>query len=148
MVGAGGLTRPSAVVECETGGVITVLYDADCGFCTRSARWLERRGAAVVITPLQANDLTVLRVDAERAVRELPVVLESGEVVYGATAIREALAAGPWWMRAVSVAMRFPPLAALAGVVYRWVAANRHRLPGGTASCSLDERPDQSGGHR
>lgn len=30
-----------------------------------------------------------------------------------------------------------PGVRTIAGVVYRWVARNRHRLPGGTAQCSL-----------
>lgn len=117
--------------------MVMVLYDADCGFCTASAAWLRRWGATAAITPLQAHDFGALGVDADRVLRELPAVLDSGEVVYGASAIREALATGPWWMRGAAAALRFPPLTALANPVYRWVAANRHRLPGGTASCAL-----------
>jgi predicted DCC family thiol-disulfide oxidoreductase YuxK len=30
-----------------------------------------------------------------------------------------------------------PGVEAVAGVVYRWVARNRHRMPGGTAQCNL-----------
>ena len=33
----------------------------------------------------------------------------------------------------------FSPISAL---VYRWVAANRHRLPGGSATCKLEDNFD------
>ena len=39
---------------------------------------------------------------------------------------------GPAGIRAVNT---------LAGIVYRWVARNRHRLPGGTPACSLPPAP-------
>lgn len=32
----------------------------------------------------------------------------------------------------------FSPISAL---IYRWIAANRHRLPGGTKECSIEDRP-------
>jgi predicted DCC family thiol-disulfide oxidoreductase YuxK len=32
-----------------------------------------------------------------------------------------------------------PPVSALAWPIYRWIARNRHRLPGGTAACSLSQ---------
>lgn len=120
-------------------GVVTpiILYDADCGFCTRSARLLERLGAAASFAPLQRADLVALDVDPARAEHELPAV-HAGGVAYGAHAIRVALATGPWWMRALAVVLGLPVIAGLAQVGYRWVAANRHRLPGGTTACTLE----------
>ncbi|MEA4944378.1 MAG: DUF393 domain-containing protein [Propionicimonas sp.] len=118
----------------------TILYDADCGFCTRSARWLVRRGVQARVVPLQSVELESLGVDPERAKRELPAVTDAG-VAYGAGAIRAALATGPWWMRAAAACLAPAPLAALAEAGYRWVAANRHHLPGGTDVCSLDPGP-------
>ena len=113
-----------------------LLYDADCGFCTRSASWLARRGVPGV-RPMQSVDLDALGVDAVRATREIPAVLASGEVVYGARAIGEALRQGPWWLRAAGWLIR-RPLAWPAALAYRLVARYRHRLPGGTGECRLD----------
>ncbi|MDQ7993425.1 MAG: DUF393 domain-containing protein [Propionicimonas sp.] len=116
----------------------TALYDADCGFCTASARWLERRGATAAFEPLQAADLSRLGVDGDRAVRELPAVLPDGTVAYGADAVRATLATGPAWMRISGAFLGLRPLRRPAHALYRWVAAHRHRLPGGTGACALD----------
>ena len=40
-----------------------LLYDADCGFCTRSAAWLKGRLPHLRIEPLQRADLDALGVD-------------------------------------------------------------------------------------
>ncbi len=112
-----------------------LLYDADCGFCTRSASWLSWVGVPGVRS-LQSVDLPALGVDAARAAREIPAVLASGQVVYGARAIGEALRFGPVWLRGAGWLVR-GPLAWLAALVYRVVARYRHRLPGGTGECRL-----------
>lgn len=122
--------------------MVTVLYDADCGFCTRCAQVLARWGATATVSPLQTADLTTLGVDASRALRELPTVLDDGAVVYGAEAFRVALTTGPWWMRTFARLLRLWPLSVLARWTYAVVAANRYRLPGATAACAV-RRPDQ-----
>jgi len=35
--------------------------------------------------------------------------------------------------------MTKPPVSWLAGLVYRWVAKNRHRLPGGSRQCKIED---------
>jgi predicted DCC family thiol-disulfide oxidoreductase YuxK len=122
------------------GGVVptaaVLLFDADCGFCTRSAAWLGRIGLAARIEPLQGADLPALGVDATRAAREIPFVSADG-VSYGAEAIGRALATGsaPW--QVLGALLAHPPLLWPARWVYRLVAAHRHRLPGGRAACRL-----------
>lgn len=112
-----------------------LLYDADCGFCTRSAGWLAGWGVPG-IAPMQATDLAALGVDPARAEREIPALLADGRVVYGARAIGEALRSGPWWLRVAGWLVRWP-LAWPAALVYRAVARYRHQLPGGTGACEL-----------
>lgn len=121
--------------------MVMVLYDADCGFCTRCSRMLVRGGARANFVPLQTADLAALGVDSERAAQELPAVLDSGAVGYGAEAFRAALGTGPWWMRVGAGLLGLWPLSALGRWVYRLVAANRYRMPGSAASC----RPPASG---
>lgn len=113
-----------------------LLYDADCGFCSRAAAWLVRHGVREV-RPLQSVDLATLGVDAERATREIPAVLGDGRIAYGARAIGFALGAGPAWLRPVGWLVR-RPLARPAASVYALVARHRYRLPGGGAACRLD----------
>ena len=114
-----------------------LLYDADCGFCTRSAAWLKGRLPHLRIEPLQRADLDALGVDEVRAAREIPFVAGSS-VSYGAEAIGRALATGGGLWRLVGLVLSRPPVLWLARPVYALVAANRHRLPGGTANCRLD----------
>ncbi len=35
-------------------------------------------------------------------------------------------------------ALSLPVVSPIAGVVYRWVARNRQKMPGGTAACAID----------
>lgn len=114
-----------------------LLYDADCGFCTSSAAWLQNRGLTALIEPLQRADLGALGVDAVRAERQIPFVGERGEVSYGAEAIGRALQTGGIGWRLVGWLLSHPPVLWVARPAYSVVAANRHRLPGSTDACRL-----------
>ncbi len=39
---------------------------------------------------------------------------------------------------AAGYAMSLPVVSPIAGVVYRWVARNRQKMPGGTDACAID----------
>lgn len=75
--------------------VPVLLFDADCGFCSRSAAAMRRLDLRARIEPMQAVDLAALGVDAERARSEIPYVDANG-VRYGADAIAAALGTGPF----------------------------------------------------
>ncbi len=115
-----------------------MLYDADCGFCTRVAAQVPRLRVEVDPVPLQSIDLADRGVDEERALREMPFVASSGEVSYGHRAWAAILRSGPWPTRVVGRALGSRLLDRPAAATYRWVSENRHRLPGGTTACSLD----------
>ncbi|MDP9867109.1 MULTISPECIES: thiol-disulfide oxidoreductase DCC family protein [Streptosporangium] len=114
-----------------------LLYDGDCGFCTASVRFAERRiGLRARATPWQRADLAALGTTRERADREV-LWVERGRVYGGAQAVaRLLIAAGPPWSLP-GLLLRMPPLRWAAQGVYRLVSANRHRLPGGTPACAL-----------
>ncbi|MBB5079369.1 thiol-disulfide oxidoreductase DCC family protein [Nonomuraea endophytica] len=116
-----------------------LVYDGDCGFCTTCVRFIERRmRVRARITAWQAADLAALGVTEERARHELLWVSGSG-VYGGAQAVAKLLlhAGLPW--SPIGAILRLPPVRWLAHGVYRLVAGNRHRLPGGTAACALDD---------
>ena len=116
---------------------MTLLYDADCGFCTRSARLAERVLRDVAVVPLQSVDLAALDVDAGRAGMEIPFRGRDGSVTYGADGIASALihSGGVWaWLGRFMAAQ---PVRQVAGRLYRLVARHRHQLPGGSAACEL-----------
>lgn len=121
-----------------------LVYDGDCGFCSASARFIERHiPAPGAIVALQLVDLDALGTTRERAEREVLWVDRTGRVRGGAQAIAGLLrAAGGVWA-APGLLLQIPPMRWVAAGVYRWVSANRHRLPGGTPTCAL---PANSGG--
>ncbi|MFC4060804.1 thiol-disulfide oxidoreductase DCC family protein [Planomonospora corallina] len=116
----------------------TIVYDGDCGMCTTAAAFIERRMRVDArITAWQRTDLAALGTTPERAAYELLWVDRRGRTYGGAQAVAKILlAAGPPWSL-LGLVMRVPPFRWPAHWVYRLVAANRHRLPGGTPACSL-----------
>lgn len=114
-----------------------LLYDGDCGFCTTSARFIERHiPTKAAIAPYQFTDLEALGTTESRASGEV-LWAEDGRVRGGAQAIASLLidAAGLW--RPLGLLLRVPPIRWLAAGVYHLVTVNRHRLPGGTPACAL-----------
>jgi predicted DCC family thiol-disulfide oxidoreductase YuxK len=115
------------------------LYDGDCAFCSTCARFIERRmrtGAQVVAW--QFTDIAALGVSQEAAENAVQWIDADG-ISAGPAAIARLLGdAGSYW-RPLGALLATRPAQWLAWPVYRWVARNRHRLPGGTASCSLPQ---------
>ncbi|WP_026928011.1 thiol-disulfide oxidoreductase DCC family protein [Granulicoccus phenolivorans] len=113
-----------------------LLYDADCGICTRAAGLLQRLRLAYQVHPLQSVDLPANGIDPARADREIPAVAPDRRVSYGVAAIAAALgssASAP--VRLAGAALGAPLIAPVARLGYRLVADNRHRFPG--SSCAV-----------
>ncbi len=116
-----------------------LIYDGDCGFCERSARWFERlnRHGHVLVRAWQEPGVLEASGLTELQCREAAWFISAGGQRYrGADAIFAALGelGTPWrWLTWIC---RWSLLHALAGHVYGWVARNRHRLPGGTPRCA------------
>ncbi|HSV66073.1 MAG TPA: DUF393 domain-containing protein [Mycobacteriales bacterium] len=117
------------------------LYDGDCGFCTRSVRFLHRHlPVRAEVQPWQAADLAALGVTAQACQRAVQWVAPSGVVDAGAAAFgRLLLDCGGGWRLPGRVILT-PPVSWLAAAAYRLVARYRYRLPGSTASCQLPPR--------
>ncbi|MEU6130249.1 DUF393 domain-containing protein [Saccharopolyspora sp. NPDC047091] len=120
-----------------------LVYDGDCGFCTRSVRIAEKLPLRARIVPWQEADLAALRTTEQRARHEVLWVGETGRVAGGADAVAALLrhCGLPWSVPGVLLSL--PVLRAIARFGYRRIAANRHRLPGSTPACALpaDQRP-------
>jgi predicted DCC family thiol-disulfide oxidoreductase YuxK len=118
-----------------------LIFDGDCAFCTRSSEVARRLlPADCDVLPWQAYDLTAIGVTAERAQHEVLWIGRDGAVAGGARAVAQALrtASGAWAV--LGVVLSVPPVSWLAQGAYRVVAANRYRLPGGTAACRVPPR--------
>lgn len=122
-----------------------LLYDADCGFCAATARRVPLLRLPVRVASIQETDLVVHGVDARRARVEMPFVDGDGRVHYGHRAYAAALRTGGPLLRLLGALLGSRLVSPVASRVYHWVAENRHRLPGGTPSCQLDDRPTPRG---
>ena len=125
-----------------------LVFDGDCAFCTSSVRWLEARLAGSFrAVPYQWADLAVLGLTAQECHARVQWVPDerdpsagrrSGGAAVGALLVhggtRRGGAVGSLTRAAGLLATAWPT--AWAGeAVYRLVAANRSRLPGGTPAC-------------
>lgn len=90
--------------------------------------------------PYQFLDLTQYGLTAKQCREEAKFVRADGAIRGGHLAFVETfkLAGGPWKPLASIVGL--PGLRSIAGFVYRWVAKNRYRLPGGTPTCALPKK--------
>jgi predicted DCC family thiol-disulfide oxidoreductase YuxK len=119
-----------------------LIYDGDCAFCTSSARWLAERlnrplGPNVRLVPWQFTDLATLSTTAERAQHEALFVAVDGTIHGGAAAFAEWLKFRGGGYAVVGHLMSLPGIRLLAAAVYRVIAKNRHRMPGGSPACAL-----------
>ncbi|MFG2140073.1 thiol-disulfide oxidoreductase DCC family protein [Streptomyces sp. NPDC048650] len=115
-----------------------LVYDGDCAFCTSSVRFAERRlRPRCTATPWQFTDLDALGISGQRAEHEVLWVTPAGDVYGGAQAVAKLLLSAPGGWPLVGAVLTLPPARWAAHGVYRLIARNRHRLPGGTAACAL-----------
>jgi predicted DCC family thiol-disulfide oxidoreductase YuxK len=116
-----------------------LFFDAQCGFCTRIARWLapllRRRGFAVA--PLQDPRVcALLGLSAEDVLRELRFLLSDGTQFGGADAVL-AVTREIWWTQPLAWLAKIPGMMPLWHVAYRGVAARRSCAGAETAVCDL-----------
>lgn len=109
---------------------LTVLYDADCGFCCRCASWMQAQPAHVWIYVIpQGSDEVKERFPALRQLpkAELTVIDDQGGVYYGDSAWILCLWALREW-RPWSYRMASPGLRPLARESFELVSHNRHLM--------------------
>jgi predicted DCC family thiol-disulfide oxidoreductase YuxK len=112
-----------------------LVFDGDCGFCTSCARALEKIRPEAEIVAWQLSDLTELGITEEQAAAAVRWVQADGTLRSGHEAIAAVLStAGPLW-RTIGRLILLPGISSVAARVYRLVADNRYRLPGGTPAC-------------
>jgi predicted DCC family thiol-disulfide oxidoreductase YuxK len=104
-----------------------LFFDAECGFCTRIARWLapilERRGLEVA--PLQDRRVgALLGLSGVELLREMRFLLSDGRQFGGADAC-VALAREIWWGRPLLWLSKIPGVMELLRKGYRRIAARR-----------------------
>lgn len=118
-----------------------LLHDADCGFCVRSAGWVQRLGCDVEKVSWQDFEpLAAYGITPEAASREIHLV-DGDRVLIGHEAIATAMRRSRYAaVRGAGAVIGSRALRPVAARTYAWVADHRQLMPGGTATCSLDEK--------
>lgn len=115
-----------------------LVFDGDCAFCTRSVRFVEKRihrhPTIVSWQSLDLDGIGLNRAECEEAVQWIGA---DGRRASAHIAVARTLIHGGRGWSVLGWLVLAPGVRQLAGVVYRWIARNRHRMPGGTAQCSL-----------
>jgi predicted DCC family thiol-disulfide oxidoreductase YuxK len=117
-----------------------LIYDGDCAFCKQSLKW------ALEKFPEFCRYVAFQKVDFDEFGLKLADVQSQVWLIEGEKRLGGHRAVSwlfrqqksLWWRTLGALIDAFSPISAL---VYRWVANNRHRLPGGTAECTIDDRP-------
>jgi len=113
-----------------------LLYDADCGFCTRWA-WRIALFAGPLgfhLAPLQAPWVRQrLALPPDELLREMRV-LTAADTLYGGADALVYLARQIWWAWPIAALTWLPGMMPLARAAYRWVARHRHVV---SPACAL-----------
>lgn len=115
-----------------------LIFDGDCAFCTSSAQFLARRVRPTAeIRPYQRVDLPALGLTEPECAAAVQFVAADGSVLSGNRAVMAVLRLGrvPWPLIGLVGDLR--AVRPAAGWAYRWIAAHRDRLPGGTPACAV-----------
>jgi predicted DCC family thiol-disulfide oxidoreductase YuxK len=84
-----------------------------------------------------AQIMAGLGLTAEDGMRQVWYVDENGRLSCGAEAVNNVIRL-VWWARPLTFLYRLSGFRQLQDRLYRWVADNRHRMPGGTAECAVE----------
>lgn len=114
----------------------TLLFDGDCGFCTTAARRATRINPQATVVAWQHADLDLLGVTEADATAALQYVSQHGSAS-GADAVALFLLDAGGVYRFFGRLLRLPGVRSAARPAYRWIAAHRQRLPGGTPACAI-----------
>ena len=104
-----------------------LFFDAECEFCTRTARWLtgpmDRRGLAVA--PLQDPRVgALLDLSQKELLSVIRFVFEDGSQYAGADAVL-AVVRELWWASPLLWVAKIPGMTFAIRAGYRWIAQHR-----------------------
>jgi predicted DCC family thiol-disulfide oxidoreductase YuxK len=109
----------------------TMVFDGDCGFCGRSARFaVNRVGVTCSVIAYQRADLSALGLTAAECAEALRFVAPDGTRFQGAAAVSQVLRTGSALWRGLGVVIDAPGVRVLAEHVYRFVARHRGTVSG------------------
>jgi predicted DCC family thiol-disulfide oxidoreductase YuxK len=117
-----------------------LVFDGDCGFCTRTAYWVRDRlpeGSGVDVEPWQVLDLPALGLTEQQVTEAAWWVGTDRRPQRGHRAIAGALRAMGGGWAVLGRVLTLPVISLLARAGYWLVARYRYKLPGGTPACRV-----------
>jgi predicted DCC family thiol-disulfide oxidoreductase YuxK len=95
----------------------------------------------IELQPWQAipDQMAALSLTAEDGWAKVWFVAENGDLTGGAEAVNRAMR-HCWWAKPFTFLYYLPGIRQLEDWLYRLVADNRHRLPGSTALCKIEDQ--------
>jgi predicted DCC family thiol-disulfide oxidoreductase YuxK len=118
----------------------TLIYDGDCAFCLRCVQWMQKHFKHVPqIVAWQQADLAQMGLTTEQCQTAVQWVSEdSNQILSAHKAVARVCKDAGGLIIVAGWLMSMPLVSQVAGIVYRWVARNRQKMPGGTAACAID----------
>jgi predicted DCC family thiol-disulfide oxidoreductase YuxK len=118
----------------------TFVFDGDCAFCTMCARFVQRWiPTPAQVVPWQFTDLDALGLTRAEAVEAVQWIEPGARPLAGPAGIAALLKSSNVFWKPVGWLLALRPITAAMWPLYRWIARNRHRLPGGTPACAVPQ---------
>jgi len=121
-----------------------LIYDGDCQFCRLSLDFgIRRLSNFPEFVAFQRIDPARYGLTLDQVASQVWLVQTSpqiGKTLGGYLAVAHILLNQPeFYWKWLGFAMKTPPFNFFADITYKWVAKNRHRLPGGSKACKLED---------
>jgi predicted DCC family thiol-disulfide oxidoreductase YuxK len=120
-----------------------LIFDGDCGFCTTTANWITKKSLVPVeAQPYQWANLADLGLTEKEAAAKVQLI-SGGKIFSGHHCMAKLLLIQPnTFLKLVGAVMVMPGVEPISARVYRWIAANREKLPGGTPACKMPKNDE------
>lgn len=121
-----------------------LIYDGDCQFCQLSLEFgiknLRIFPRYVAFQRIEPKDFGLTEKQVRAQIWLAQKSPAKGVALGGHLAAGAILALQPsFWLRALGWLASTPPTSWVASLVYKLIAANRHRLPGGSRACKIED---------
>ena len=121
-----------------------LIYDGDCQFCQLSLefgiKYLRIFPQYVAFQKINPKQFGLTEEQVRSQIWLAPKSPAVGASLGGHLAAGAILKLQPsFWLRALGWLASTPPTSWVADLLYRLIAANRHRLPGGSKACKIED---------
>jgi len=121
-----------------------LIYDGDCQFCQLSLEFgIRHMKTFPSYVAFQKIDPALFGLTVEQVRSQIWLVRSEHNVnssIGGHLAAAALLQMqGNLFYRLAGLLMKTPPISWLAKLAYGWIAQNRHRLPGGSRTCKIQD---------